>query len=101
MGTRFSKAMLVGMAFSAVMIFLVTRMDGIPRPVFPLYGLLLIALLGSSRLLVRWSKDHGIYTGESKRLLIVGVGKAVEMLVRDLLRSREECYRPVGFDEWR
>ncbi len=94
---RICKAVLVGIAFSAVMIFLVTRMEGIPRSVFPLYGLLLIALLGSSRLLVRWSKDRGIYTSESRKLLIVGAGKAGEMLVRDLLRSREECYQPVGF----
>ena len=94
---RICKAVLMGMAFSAVTIFLVTRMEGIPRSVFPLYGLLLIALLGSSRLLVRWSKDRGIYTGECEKLLIVGAGKAGEMLVRDLLRNREECYQPVGF----
>ena len=94
---RICKAVLVGMAFSAVIIFLLTRMEGVPRSVFPLYGLLLIALLGSSRLLVRWTKDRGIYTDECKKLLIVGAGKAGEMLVRDLLRSREECYQPVGF----
>ncbi|MGB5301173.1 MAG: polysaccharide biosynthesis protein, partial [Thiogranum sp.] len=94
---RICKAVLMGMAFSAVMIFLVTRMEGIPRSVFPLYGLLLIALLSSSRLLVRWSKDRGIYTGECEKLLIIGAGKAGEMLVRDLLRNREECYQPVGF----
>jgi len=94
---RICKAVLMGMAFSAVTIFLVTRMEGVPRSVFPLYGLLLITLLGSSRLLVRWSKDRGIYTAECKKLLIVGAGKAGEMLVRDLLRSRAECYLPVGF----
>jgi FlaA1/EpsC-like NDP-sugar epimerase len=50
---RIAKAVLVGMAFSAVTIFLVTRMEGVPRSVFPLYGLLLILLLGGSRFLVR------------------------------------------------
>ena len=30
-------------------------------------------------------------------MLIVGAGKAGEMLVRDLLRSRDELYEPVGF----
>ena len=94
---RICKAVLIGMAFSAVTIFLVTRMEGIPRSVFPLYGLLLTALLSSSRLLVRWSKDRGIYTDECEKLLIVGAGKAGEMLVRDLLRNRQECYQPVGF----
>ncbi|MFQ5643171.1 MAG: polysaccharide biosynthesis protein [Thiogranum sp.] len=94
---RITKAVLVGIAFSAAVIFLATRMQGVPRSVFPVYGLLLIALLGGSRFLVRWSKDRGIYTGESKKLLIVGAGKAGEMLVRDLLRNRKESYQPVGF----
>jgi len=94
---RIGKAALVGMAFSAVAVFLVTRMEGVPRSVFPLYGMLLVALLGSSRLAVRWSKDRHIYRGEGRRALVVGAGKAGEMLVRDLLRSRDEVYEPVGF----
>jgi len=94
---RIVKAALVGMAFSAIAIFLLTRMEGVPRSVFPLYGLLLVSFLGASRLLVRWSKDHCIYRGDGRRVLIVGAGKAGEMLVRDLLRSRDELYEPVGF----
>ena len=94
---RIAKAALVGMAFSAVAVFLFSRMEGVPRSVFPLYGLLLIMLLGGSRLAVRWSKDHHIYQGGGRRVLIVGAGKAGEMLVRDLLRSRDEAYEPVGF----
>ena len=94
---RIVKAVLVGMAFSAVVIFLLTRMEGVPRSVFPLYGLLLVTFLGSSRLAVRWSKDHRIYQGDGRRVLIVGAGKAGEMLVRDLLRSRDELYELVGF----
>lgn len=94
---RIVRAVLIGMAFSAVAIFLITRMEGVPRSVFPLYGLLLMALLGGSRMLVRWSKDHRLYVGETKRVLIVGAGKAGEMLARDLLRSKDENYEPVGF----
>jgi len=94
---RIGKAVLVGMAFSAVSIFLITRMEGVPRSVFPLYGLLLTTLLGGSRMAVRWSKDHRLYAEGAKRVLIVGAGQAGEMLVRDLLRSRDECYEPVGF----
>ncbi len=94
---RIGKAALVGMAFSAVIVFLFTRMEGVPRSVFPLYGLLLVVFLGSSRLAVRWSKDRHIYKDEGRRVLIVGAGKAGEMLVRDLLRSRGEVYEPVGF----
>jgi len=94
---RIVKAALVGMAFSAVALFLFTRMEGVPRSVFPLYGLLLVAFLGGSRLVIRWSKDYPIYRKEGRRILIVGAGKAGEMLVRDLLRSRDERYEPVGF----
>jgi FlaA1/EpsC-like NDP-sugar epimerase len=94
---RIAKSVLVGMAFSAVVIFLLTRMEGVPRSVFPLYGLLLVTLLGCSRLLVRCTKDYRGFRGEGRRVLIVGAGKAGEMLVRDLLRSRDERYEPVGF----
>jgi len=94
---RIGKAVLVGMAFSAVAIFLITRMEGVPRSIFPLYGLLLTALLGSSRLAVRWSKDRRLYADGAIRVLIAGAGQAGEMLVRDLLRARDDCYEPVGF----
>ena len=94
---RIGKAVVVGIAFSATILFITTRMDGVPRSVFPLYGLLLISLLGVSRFLVRWSKDRGMYDENAKRVLIVGAGRAGEMLVRDLLRTKDELYQPVGF----
>lgn len=94
---RIGKAVLIGLAFSAIVIFLISRMEGVPRSVFPLYGLLLVSLLGSSRLLVRYSKDRLIHDVGGNRVLIVGAGKAGEMLVRDLLRSRDGSYNIVGF----
>ena len=94
---RIVRAVGVGMAFSAVTIFLVSRMEGVPRSIFPLYGLLLISLLSGSRLIVRLSKDRKLFGSETKRVLIVGAGSAGEMLVRDLLRNQNENYEPVGF----
>jgi len=94
---RISKAVLVGIAFSATALFILTRMDGVPRSVFPLYGMLLIALLGGARFVVRWSKDRGIYRDNAQRVLIVGAGRAGEMLARDLLRTKDEFYQPIGF----
>jgi FlaA1/EpsC-like NDP-sugar epimerase len=94
---RIVRAILVGATCSALLLFLITRMEGVPRSVFPLYILLLVTFLGGSRLLVRWSKDRRICNGDAKRVLIVGAGRAGEMLVRDLLRSRDEVYAPVGF----
>ncbi len=94
---RISKAVLVGIAFSATALFITTRMEGVPRSVFPLYGLLMIAFLGGARFVVRWSKDRWIYGDDAKRVLIVGAGRTGEMLVRDMLRTRDELYQPVGF----
>jgi len=94
---RIAKAVMVGIVFSATIIFIATRMEGVPRSVFPLYGLLLISLLGGSRFIVRWSKDRGIYGDNAKRVLIVGAGRAGEMLVRDLLRAKDDLYQPIGF----
>lgn len=94
---RIVKSVFVGTAFAAIAVFLVTRMEGIPRSIFPLYSIFLVALLSSSRLLVRWSKDRHLYASAGKRVMIVGAGKAGEMLVRDLLRSSDEAYEIIGF----
>jgi FlaA1/EpsC-like NDP-sugar epimerase len=94
---RIVRSVTIGMAFSAVAIFLISRMEGIPRSVFPVYGLLLISILSGSRLFVRLVKDRRLTTEEAKRVLIVGAGSAGEMLARDLLRNQNENYQPVGF----
>jgi len=94
---RIMRAVLVGVVCFGFAIFFITRMQGVPRSVFVLYAILLVALLGGARMVVRWSKDRRLYRGECKRVLIVGAGKAGEMLVRDLLRTRDELYEPVGF----
>jgi FlaA1/EpsC-like NDP-sugar epimerase len=94
---RIMRAVLVGIFCFAIAIFFISRMQGVPRSVFVLYGILLVASLGSSRMIVRWSKDRSLYKGEVKRVLVVGAGKAGEMLVRDLLRTSDELYEPVGF----
>ncbi|HQU17254.1 MAG TPA: nucleoside-diphosphate sugar epimerase/dehydratase [Gammaproteobacteria bacterium] len=94
---RISRAVVMGMAVSAGLIFLLTRLQGMPRSVFPLYGLLLTAFLGGPRLLYRWFKDHKLYTRTGKPVLIVGAGRAGEMLVREMLRAPAHPYEPVGF----
>jgi FlaA1/EpsC-like NDP-sugar epimerase len=76
---------------------LLTRFQGVPRSVFVLYPLLLVGGLCGSRILFRWLKDHRISLRKQsgKRTLIVGAGRAGEMLVRDLLHRVE--YEPVAF----
>ncbi len=94
---RITKAVVFGVGLSAVAIFLATRMQGIPRTVIPLYGILLLGFLGGPRFIYRWFKDHKVYRRPGKKALIVGAGYAGEWLVRDLLRDTERTYEPIGF----
>lgn len=69
-----------------------------PRSVLPLYALFLTVLLCGGRLAVRvyWDrKGKGNKDEGSKRVLIVGAGRAGESLVRDLKRG--SMYLPIGF----
>ncbi|MCP5155628.1 MAG: polysaccharide biosynthesis protein [Ectothiorhodospiraceae bacterium] len=92
---RILKAVLVGVSLCALSVFLLTRMQDVPRSVFPLHGLLLVLLLGGPRLVYRWGKDRTLYDRPVSRVLVVGAGESGEMLVRDLLR--EGSYLPVAF----
>ncbi len=94
---RILKAIGVGIALSAVTLFLFTRMEGIPRSIFPLYALLLGIFLGGPRLIYRWLKEHHLYQSDEHKVLIVGAGHAGEMLIRDLRRDRGHGYSVVTF----
>ncbi|RMG31650.1 MAG: polysaccharide biosynthesis protein, partial [Gammaproteobacteria bacterium] len=94
---RILKAAASGTLAVFVTSFLVNRLAGIPRSVFLLYPVLLVALLGLPRFAYRWLKDRKLYLGGGRRTLIVGAGRAGEMLVRDILRDRERALDPIGF----
>jgi FlaA1/EpsC-like NDP-sugar epimerase len=94
---RILKAIATGVLVSAAAIFVVTRMQDVPRSIFPLYGLILILLLGGPRMIYRWAKERALYASAAKRALIVGAGRAGEMLVRDVLRDEGYGYKPAGF----
>ncbi|RMH60802.1 MAG: polysaccharide biosynthesis protein [Zetaproteobacteria bacterium] len=94
---RIAKAVLLGAVISFVLMFIWQRLEGLPRSVPVLYPLLLILFLTGPRLLYRWATDHHLYLEREPRTraLIVGAGRAGEMLVRDLLKSGD--YHPVAF----
>lgn len=94
---RILQAVLVGTAATFIALFLVNRLQGVPRSVMLLYPLFLVAALSGPRLLYRWLKDHSFLAVRSggKRALIAGAGRAGEMLVRDLIK--DTSYQPVGF----
>lgn len=94
---RIFKAVLLGVTCSLLILFFITRLEGIPRSIFPIYSMLLTLGLGGSRFFVRWFKEGKQWKKAGTRVLVVGAGKAGEGLVRELLREKEQLYLPVAF----
>ncbi len=94
---RIVQAVVVGTATMAITIFLLTRLQYVPRSVFVLYALVLASLLGGPRFVYRLLKDRHLYTAPEMKVLVVGAGAAGEVLVRDLLRNSPRVYQPVAF----
>lgn len=86
---RIIKALMMGSLMAILAIFLVERLQFLPRSVVPLYSLLLLFILGGSRFVYRWSKDKSYPAEIGERALIVGAGAAGESLVRELLREQK------------
>jgi FlaA1/EpsC-like NDP-sugar epimerase len=70
-----------------------------PRSVIILTGLLSLGLLSGIRLGVRWLRGEWLRIVEptEHRVLIVGAGRAGELLAQDLLANPSYNYRPVAF----
>jgi len=94
---RIVKGVGVGIVLILALLFIVYRLESIPRTVPILYAVLLVFLLSAPRFLFRWSKDSKFYITDAKKVLIVGAGHAGEMLARDLLRDQMHAYQPVAF----
>ena len=94
---RILQAVVVGVSLCAIIAFLMTRMVHIPRASFPLFAGLLLVLLSGPRLAYRWFKDRRPDGTVSRDALILGAGRAGEMLARALLRDPSHGYHPIGF----
>lgn len=96
---RIVKAVIIGVSISVAMVFVVSRMEGIPRSIFPLYGMLLFLLLGGARISYRIFKDRRILDKDALPVLIVGAGRGGEIVARELNQPQDEnsAYMPVGF----
>jgi len=92
------RAAIFGVLCISLVLFIWIRLEDIPRSVLALYPIFLIFLLGGPRLAYRMWKDYSINIKTVigiNRVLIIGAGKAGEMLAREMLR--DENYTPVGF----
>ncbi len=94
------RAVIVGVTGVGLMLFFFTRLEGIPRSILALYPVYLVLLLGGPRLAYRMFKDHGVVAGAAtrpmrQRMLLLGAGRAGEMLARDMTRDKQHL--PVAF----
>jgi FlaA1/EpsC-like NDP-sugar epimerase len=72
----------------------------VPRGVIFLDWMLTFLLMGGARLASRafWERPwRQELSRDRKKVLVVGAGDAGEVVVREMLKSREIRYRPVGF----
>ncbi|MHA1114280.1 MAG: polysaccharide biosynthesis protein, partial [Alphaproteobacteria bacterium] len=83
-------------------LFLLTRLENLPRSFLVINWFVLIALLGGTRFAYRIYKDRGlarILERDGTRrvpVLLVGAGDAAETVIRALARNPEASYRVVG-----
>lgn len=79
--------------------YLMSLLQYLPRSILPLYCMILTFLLCGGRLVTRlhWDKKNNssLIDLTSKRVLIVGAGRAGESLARDLVRIKS--YQLIGF----
>lgn len=94
---RIIESVLVGALVAMCTIFITTRLNHIPRSVFPLYILLTGAGLSCSRFIYRALREWQFKQSDAQRVLIIGAGRAGEGLARDLRRHSSKAYKPVGF----
>lgn len=96
------KRILVAISIAALMIPVVLLMIQservlVPRSVLVLDPILLLVIMGGSRFVYRWWKEHrryGMMLTQGKPVLILGAGDAAAMLTKDL--SRNQDWQVVG-----
>ncbi|MCW9024891.1 MAG: polysaccharide biosynthesis protein [Gammaproteobacteria bacterium] len=96
---RIIKAVAVGVVISLFVVFILNRIEGIPRSIFPLYGILLFLFLAGARLGYRIFKDRMILDKNGKPVLIVGAGRGGQIVAKELRQPQDDgmTYLPVGF----
>ncbi|MDB5368303.1 MAG: putative nucleoside-diphosphate sugar epimerase, partial [Rhodospirillales bacterium] len=86
------------LAFVPVM-FLVDRLESLPRSAPLILGLLLLVLLGGPRFLYRIAKDRRMERRRASRripVLLIGAGDGAELFIRAMQNDPLAPYEPVG-----
>jgi len=92
------RSVIVGTTAIAFTLFIVAeRLMFVPRSVFILYALILVAMMCGSRLAYRLFRDRHFTTRSGRKVVIFGAGAAGEQLLRDLRRNHPNRYNIVAF----
>ncbi|HYF97616.1 MAG TPA: nucleoside-diphosphate sugar epimerase/dehydratase [Coxiellaceae bacterium] len=94
---RLVKSIFLASLIMAVIISFTGRSPHIiPKSIVPMYAALLILLWGGPRFLYRRLRAKHFFN-ETRRVLIIGAGRAGEGLVRDLLHHPDSALKPVAY----
>ena len=96
------KAVTSGTALAVAFLFLAFRLEEYPRSVFIIDWFVILVLAGGSRFSYRLYREGRLKQETEARsvartVLIVGAGKAGEMILREILGNYRLNYTPVGF----
>ena len=99
------QAVTLSSGLSVGLLFLISRLQNFPRSVFVIDWFVIIILVGGSRFAYRLYREGAFKSlfgvqdknGVGKRVLIVGAGKAGDLIIREMLNSPHLGFIPVGF----
>ncbi len=101
--TAIVKSVTLAILVFAVLMFLVTRLDRMPRSVFFINWLLLVSLLSGPRFVYRAIKDRTLSWRSTPHhetiripVLLIGANDHTERFIRDMARDWRALYEPVA-----
>lgn len=101
---RVIRASILAVGASLIVCFFMTRLQGVPRTMFFIELLVLIAGLGGGRLTYRFFKDNNVFKNilkyshvDFQNVLIVGAGRSGEKLLRDINATPALGLNVIGF----
>lgn len=100
---RIMKAAGLAILIFLLFLFLVTRLEGLPRTMLGIQAFVLVALLAGSRILYRLIQDRGreglfrpLPTADRIPVLLIGAGDEAEMFLRATAANTAARYHVVG-----
>ena len=96
------KAVTISSVLVLALLFLAFRLEEYPRSVFIIDWFVVLVLAGGSRFVYRLYREGWLHADthphdSARNVLIVGAGRAGEMLLREMLGNYRLNYTPVGF----